>query len=245
MTKIRVRHALPLAATTAAVLAVTWSLISAGAASASTLGGTATITDPSLNPLSSGGSTTNFSVSLPANAACSGDTQNDGYHVESYLVPQGTTVTSITFSNHPSTGYGFADNTGKYYGSQNTAPTTGQIVGIPTNFEWGSWVSADGVPLATFLYNGTSGIWEAGIACANSSGTLTDYWNTEVTFTASQSDPNGFTWAAVPGVPGSTPEESLAVVLPVGAVAVLGGGLAYSRRRASREGKLAQESVGS
>jgi hypothetical protein len=34
---------------------------------------------------------------------------------------------------------------------------------------------------------------------------LTDNWNTEVTFNASSTDPNGFTWSAVPGPSGSSP----------------------------------------
>ncbi|MGB7050103.1 MAG: putative Ig domain-containing protein, partial [Acidimicrobiales bacterium] len=35
-----------------------------------------------------------------------------------------------------------------------------------------------------------------GLACTNSSGTVTDYWTTNITFTASKSDPNGFVWSA-------------------------------------------------
>ncbi|HTZ09228.1 MAG TPA: hypothetical protein VMB72_09150 [Acidimicrobiales bacterium] len=174
---------------------------------ASTLGGTATITDPSLTPLSSGGSTTLFSVTLPTDAACSGDTATDGYHVYSYLVPEGTEITSITFSTHPSVGYGFVNNTGIYFGPVNTAITTGQIISIPTNFEWAPLLS-DGVSLTgsstALLYSGTTGVWEAGLACAQSDGTLSDYWNTQVTFSASGADPNGFVWSAVPGVGGTT-----------------------------------------
>ena len=190
------------------VLAGGWSLYLAAtastSASAATLGGTATITDPSLNPLASGGSATMFSVVLPANAACSGDTSSGGYHVYSYLVTQGTDVTTVTFGTHPSTGLGFVNNAGLYYGAVNTAITTGQIIGIPTNFEWAPLLT-DGETLSSLLYSGgTSGVWEAGLACATSAGVLSDYWNTEVTFTASSSDPAGFVWSAVPGPSGST-----------------------------------------
>ncbi len=189
------------------VLAGGWSLYLAATAStpasAATLGGTATITDPSSNPLASGGSATMFSVALPANAACSGDTSTGGYHIYSYLVTRGTDVTTVTFGTHPSVGLGFVNNVGLYYGPVNTAITTGQIIGIPTNFEWAPLLS-DGETLASLLYTGgTSGVWEAGIACATSAGVLSDYWNTEVTFTASTADPNGFVWSAVPG-PSST-----------------------------------------
>ncbi len=172
-------------------------------ASASTLDGIATLANPSTNgPLDSGASTTDFTAALPAGAACDGDTASDGYHVFSYLVPQATSPTSVSFTTgHPSTGYGFFTSAGEYYGAANTAISTGQIIDIPNNLQFGELISK-GVSLDTLLYSdgNTSGIWNAGIACANSSGTVTDYWNVEVTLTASGSDPNGFVWTA-PAVP--------------------------------------------
>ena len=168
-------------------------------ATAATLNGVATIAvaaDPS-QALSSGGSTTLFTVALPPNAACSGDTASDGYHVYSYLVEEGTDLSTVKFVGSPSTGFGFVNTLGVYYGAANTAVTTGQIVSIPADFEWGPLVSIDKVPLASLLYTGgTTGAWEAGIACANTDGALSDNWNTPITFTASSGDPNGFTWSA-------------------------------------------------
>ena len=173
-------------------------------ASAATLNSVATIANPTTDAyLASGGSKAPFTVTLPANSACSGDTATDGYHVYSYLVPKGTNLSSVTFIDFPSTGYGFVNNIGTYYGPVNTAATTGQIIGIPNNFEWAPLVTDDGVSLSTLLTSGsTPGVWEAGIACANSSHALTDNWNTEVTFKSSSSDPTGFVWSAVPGPSG-------------------------------------------
>jgi hypothetical protein len=179
-------------------------LLTSSSASASTLGGVATISIPDgTAPMTSGGSTDPFTVDLPANAACTGDTATDGYHVFSYMVPTGTDVSSITFTEVPSTGFGFVNNIGTYYGAANTAANTGQIISIPINFEFGPLVSDDGVSLSTFLYSSgnTTGVWEAGLACANSAGALTDNWNTEVTFTASSSDPNGFVWSTAASSP--------------------------------------------
>jgi hypothetical protein len=177
-------------------------LATATPASAATVDGTATITNPTTNlPLNSGGSTAQFSVDLPAQAACSGDTATDHYHVFSYLVPKGTTIANITFGGGvPSTGYGLIDGSG-YYGSANTAPTTGLIINIPSDFEWADLLNAGAT--ASTLDGGSSAIWEAGIACANSSGTLTDYWNNAVTFTANNADANKFVWTAenVPAPP--------------------------------------------
>ena len=190
-----------------AALTTLGTLVLAGAtpASASTLGGSASIASPGTTTnLPGGASTTPFTVSLPAQAACDADTATHGYHVYSYLVPQGTSLSSVTFEGFPSTGYGLVDNTGTYYGPVNTAIGTGQIVSIPNDFEWGPLVADDGVSLSQLLYTGSgkkaSGIWEAGLACANTSGALADNWNTQVTFSASATDPNGFVWTAVPGL---------------------------------------------
>jgi len=181
---------------------------SSSPALASTSNGAATITDATSNPISSGASTTQFSVALPPTgttpAACSGDTATGGYHVFSYLVQAGTSIPSLTFTSHPSSGLGLVNNAGLYYGSANTAIHTGQIVSVPTNLEFGSLVADDGVALSTLLYSGgTSGVWEAGLACATSSGTLSDYWNVPVTFSSSGTDPNGFVWSAFQTTPGA------------------------------------------
>ena len=178
----------------------------AGPSAASTLNGVATTVNPSNGDfLASGGSDTPFTLSLPHIAACSGDTAHDGYNVWSYLVEKSAKIGSTTFSgaSGPSQGYGLYDNTGTYYGPANTAINTGQVTQIP-DFEWGPAIAGDGI-LTKILYTGKkSGIWEGGLACANSSGTLTDNWNVQFTFTKSTSDPNGFTWSAVPGPEGDT-----------------------------------------
>jgi hypothetical protein len=177
----------------ALVVAGSWFLYAA-TASASTTDGTAT-----LGP-ASGGSTTQFTVNLPANAACDGDTANDGYHVYSYLVPTDTTISSLTFpGEEPSTGYGLFDDAGDYYGPANTAVTTGQIVSIPSNFEWAPLVTDAGLTVSQL-----AGSWETGLVCVNTAGTVTDWWVAQVTFAASGSDPNGFTWTTTSTTPTTT-----------------------------------------
>ena len=221
--------------TVAALLVGTQGMAGAGAA---TLGGTATIADPAaaLAPLASGGSAKLFSITLPDQAACSGDTQNGGYHVFSFLVHSGTDVTSVTFNAHPSAGVGIFDATGKYYGPANTAPTTGQVINIPTNFQWSEVTDPSGFGLAIgdLLYSGTTGSWDAGLVCADTNGNVTDYWTTPITFTASNSDANGFTWAAVPGVPPNAPEVPLPILLPLLAAAIAAGAIGINRRRGGR-----------
>ncbi len=191
------------------VATLTLAIVVMGTASASTLNGVATIGLPSDGSyLASGGSNIDFTMTLPSDAACSGDTANDGYQVWSYLVKQNESIPATTFSaaTGPSQGFGLYESSDLgYFGQVNTAPNTGQIIGIPSDFQWGAGVAGGIFDAAQLLYTGgTSGVWEAGLACANSLGVLTDNWNTEVTFSQSSSDPNGFTWSAVPGPSGST-----------------------------------------
>ena len=181
-----------------AALAVLAGLVVATAtpASAATVNGIATMASPgTTTALTSGSSTDQFTVSLPNQAACSGDTATGGYHVYSYMVPKGTALSTLTFNSFPSNGVGLVDTTGTYYGAANTAAVTGQIIAIPNDFEWGPLVVSGGgsVALSQLLYTGSgttaSGIWEVGLACANRSGTPIDNWSSEVTFNANASRP--------------------------------------------------------
>jgi hypothetical protein len=169
-------------------------LVFAPCASASVVIGTAVLAAPGAtasSPLPSGASSTPFTVALPPRAACPGDTAHDGYRVFSYLVPKGTDLSSVTFVDDPSTGYGLVDGA-RYYGAVNTAIHTGQIIGIPNDFEWGALVRH--VPLSDLLDGRNHGVWETGLACADARGTLSDAWNTQVTFVARSGDPDGFAW---------------------------------------------------
>jgi len=216
-------------------------------AAASTLDGVATITNPTTGTtLSSGGSATPFTISLPAGAACTGDTASaPNYEAYSYLVQQGTNPGGNTISGgSPNEGYGLfygsPGGTGSYYGNESVSTTPlGAITGIPTDFEFAFLVTTLKVPVSSLLYSGgTSGVWEGGIACAPTTGAnegvISDWWNFEVTFSASASDSNGFTWTAVaggPSSPPSTPEIQWAAVLPLGGIAAMAGGIWLSRRR--------------
>jgi hypothetical protein len=193
----------------------------AGAAGAVSLGGAATIAPPgatATTPLMSGGSATLFTVALPPSAACSGDTEHAGYHVYSYLVKSGTDLADVRFTDLPSVGYGIVTNGGRYYGPVNTAIRTGQIVEIPNDFAWAHLVQGGGgnLPLSQLLYAGSSGAWETGLACANTHGTLSNDWNTEVTFLANSADRAGFVWRvdATAATSGSEPFTSGAATSP-------------------------------
>lgn len=143
----------------------------------------------SSTPLLHGGSDTPYGVALPTGAACPGDTEHDGQHVFSYLVPSTIDPESLNFrTGLPSAGYGFITH-GEYYGAINTAPNSGTVVEIPPSFTWTRLTTQD-----LFPHGQTLSTWNAGLACANDHGAVTALWNTDVTFHASASDPKGFTF---------------------------------------------------
>ena len=61
---------------------------------------------------------------------------------------------------------------------------SGQVSELPSQFTWTRLTPKD-----LFPDGQTSATWEGGIACANTHGVVTDYWNSQIVFTASASDP--------------------------------------------------------
>jgi hypothetical protein len=238
------------------------STVGSSAASASTLGGTATIENITLSAALSGpqASTQPFGISLPAGAACDSDTET----VVSYMVPQSvypSLVAQDTFSGgDPGIGLGYFNvgsagagvSPGSLLAPQPTTAGTGQIgSNVDGPFQWGpAAIPEDGIAVTgSFLppYNGaliptgrSSQVWESGLACINTSGTITDYWNAAITFTTSASDPNLFTWIPTPGSsdpqsedspPPLLPEAPLAAALPLSGGLILAAGVVVVRRR--------------
>jgi hypothetical protein len=198
---------------------------------AGTSAGSATVLDPATNkPLNSGGSQTTWTIGLPAQAHCTKDTATNSYHVFSYEVST-TTVPdpgTLTFSSAgPSAGNPLYDTTAGPYISANTAPTTGQVIGLP-NFNWALF-SPDGV---AGIAN-PNGVYNVGIACADATNQGDVFWNVVVTFAASTADPNGQTWTAA-NPAANVPESPLTIALPLSAVVLVGAGAVVVRRRRSQ-----------
>ncbi len=199
--------------------------------------GAAEITLPGqLTPLHSGGSATPYGVALPQDARCPGDSAHKGYHVFSYLVPKGESPATVTFTDLPRQGLGYFAN-GVYVGAINTAEYTGQIVGLPTEFTWSRLT-----PHLLFSSGGTTATWNGGIACADSEGVTTDYWNTQIVFTASTTDPGGFTWSVPATIDvSSSSHTGLWVGTALIVVAVVLSGLVIGfKRRSATEGAHGQ-----
>jgi hypothetical protein len=140
-----------------------------------------------VTPLNSGGSETMFDVALPRGAHCAHDTEHFGYHVWSYMVPKGTDPTSVRFIGLvPTPGLGFVGG-GQLLAAANTAVDSGDIVLPPLSFAM--WDSTFVLP-----HGARTETWEAGLACIDNHNRLSQYWNVEVRFSASTSDPQGVTW---------------------------------------------------
>jgi hypothetical protein len=200
------------------------------AAGADVTASTEVITQPGqLAPLQSGGSATPYGVVLPANASCPGDTAHQAYHVFSYLVPKGVSPAAVSFKDGiPSRYFGFISY-GSYYGAINTAEGTGQVVGIPASFTWTRLTPKD-----LFPDGQKTATWDGGIACADTHGVVTNYWNSEIVFTASATDPGGFTWRVVHSAATSSGDIWLGIGVALIAMAVIFGLLALLLSRRNR-----------
>jgi hypothetical protein len=223
----------------AIALALVTALGTASVAGAATAGAEVLVTPGTTRPLSSGTSTTPYGVVLPPGASCPGDTAHDGYHVYSYLVPQGASPTDVSFrTGDPSRWYGYIAD-GAYYGAINTAETTGQIVGLPVQFSWTRLT-----PQILFKAGQQSATWNGGIACADTHGQVTDYWNSTLVFTADPADPHGFTWKVVDQ--GTVPSSPFPVglVVGVGLLVVAAGAGAYAVRLRRRDRSASVDDVG-
>jgi hypothetical protein len=199
----------------------------ASVAGAATAGAEVIVSPGTTKALASGASSTPYGVVLPTGAACPGDTAHDGYHVFSYLVPQGSSPTDVSFkTGEPSTGFGYI-SAGAYSGAVNTAESTGQVVGLPTDFVWTRLTPQDLFPTGA-----TSATWNGGIACADTHGQVTDYWNSTIRFTADAADPHGFTWKVIDqGTVQSTPPVGLWVGIGLLVIAAGAGATALRMRR--------------
>jgi len=208
------------------------------AMAASTPTGPAIITDAAHAPLNSGGSQTTFSITLPTGAACSGDTATSRYHVYGYIVPSSQDVGALTWdANGPVLPAGEPVGTpgGDFYSLYNTdtSPYAGNATAITT----GQVVQPGQMNYAFFNTDGSGGLiplpvpgtYNVGVACVTPAGTTDNYWNVQESFVANSGDPNGEVWSVVPG--NVVPESPLTVALPITAIAIIGAGVFFARRR--------------
>jgi hypothetical protein len=170
-------------------------------------------------PLNSGGSGTQFELAPPQGAACTGDSANGGYRVQSFMVPAAVDPSTLTYdANGPiPAGFGanfreplFSDVGGSPFVQETTAVATvpgggGLLVGLPA------------FSFAVFAPNGPTlvspGTYNLGFACTlgNPSATQLDkFWTVQMTISADPTDtPAGLTW--IVGTPPPPPTTTTTV----------------------------------
>lgn len=212
----------------ASVTALTLSGAIAGPASADGVG-SARIVRPDGGALAGGGSATQYGVALPVGSKCAGDTAHRGYRVWSYMVPKGTDPAAVKFTGVlPTPGLGFVAG-GEFYGPENTAEGTGDVINVPNNF-----VFSRLTPQELFPKGEQRDIWESGIACSDVHGNMTKYWNVELEFSSSSNDPGGFTWTVTHPPHRSRAHSRFATGLALFGASVVAGGVLWIRHRQSQ-----------
>jgi len=169
-------------------------IVGAPAASAATVGQAEIVSPGSTEPLTTGGSATQFGVLLPANARCPGDsTKRPWWRASSYLLPAGTSPRTVNFRGLlPDRGL-FLAAFGAPWEHQNVDKGSG-IVLLPAAFDISRWG-----PSQLFAGGAREATWDGGIACvADATGQVATYWGARFTFVRSTTDPRGFTWATTP-----------------------------------------------
>lgn len=185
-------------------------------------GGSAVVTDQNGDPLSHGGSGTEFGLVLPASAACPGDSLHHGWLISSYVAPAAVAPSSIYLPNdYPNTKLDLVTVQQYPYVDEQTVPDTGGI-GTPPLFTWGPF-SQERSLLPAGTYN-------VGIGCFLGHHTAARYWNVQFTFTNSRSDPGGFTWTDSAAGRSSSDHTGAVIVLVVLVVGAAGTVIAVAGR---------------
>lgn len=170
-----------------------------------------------LSPTSSTNSNNPFSISLPAGAACDGDSANDNYRVGSYLVAKSVNPATLQFGpdgpepgqlGPPQTTFAapLFDTNGSPYAVAQTAnatppPGPGPIIGIP-QFTFG--VFDGSVP----SFSLPAGEYNIGIACyidGPGANPIEQYWNNVITVTSNPADPGTADISWTVGASAATP----------------------------------------
>jgi hypothetical protein len=182
--------------------------------------------------LTEGESTSAFTLLLPDGAACPGDSANDDWRVQSFLVPADTDIGSLQFRALRPDGDAYRSLRyldGDIYVMEFTSPNEvsgepGQILSIPPLtmawFETGSL---------------TPGPYRMGIACTPPSWEVEKYWDVGLELeSAPEVEPGGLRWRVV----ASTNAEPLASpsgsstpwIAPLAVLIVVVGGIIGLRR---------------
>jgi hypothetical protein len=189
----------------------------------------------SSHALSAGGSNTNFSLKLPAGAACPGDSANDNYRLQSFFVPAATNLDVLRYKfmgpdtspGDPLIDLGTHPYTQRLTDPNQTPGLPGRIPVLP-DFSFVAYTPGYYAP----------GRYHIGVACTLYNVTKR-YWVTDVVVVAAPADkPAGIRWShadRTANPSSSSPSSShLALVLGVIGGAVLAVVVVILRLRTPR-----------
>ena len=206
-------------------------------------GGEATLVSVSESrSIESGGSAEAFSLRLPTGAACPGDSANDGYRVQSYMVPVAVDPSTLEYDVSGPVPNSFGDgtsfrqplydvSTSPFIHAQTTDAATsgapGFIVNIPS-FSYAVYRPGELPP----------GPYAIGIACTLANRTVR-HWGVEVEVAdAPDDEPAGVRWARAGGsggAAGSGWRNRSAAVATASVAMAAGIALVTTRRRGRRQ----------
>ena len=189
-----------------------------------------------------GDSTSAFTLRLPDGAACAGDSANDGWRVQSFIVPVGTNLPALEFSaNRPNVGEPASSRSLREI---NTAIFTQRMT--EQNQTTGQPGLILPLPPLTFAHfeAGTfpPGRYEVGVACTTPDWKVRRYWNAEIDFeTAPDVTPGGMRWTFLGDGDGTVEDENFPVLAAglagaVGLGIVIVGVVSVRRRRPAPAG---------
>jgi hypothetical protein len=141
-----------------------------------------------------GGSATPFGLRLPSGAACPGDSADESYRVEVFLVPEGTDLGTVVYGELAPEVEG-----GSSLWDTNTNVFDGELTSDAPPGEPGLIVNLPNFSFAV-LYPGelAAGDYRIGVACSLFNNTER-YWDTSFSITEDASDqPAQFVWTATP-----------------------------------------------
>jgi hypothetical protein len=220
----------------ATIFVVSWATSSAAAAlpeGSPRDAGDVVIVDGSGQPLTGAGSATIFSLRLPADATCPGDSMHDQWRIQSFLVPSTVDVGSLAYNVIGPEGdaqFALYTTADRPFTDQNLLPNSeagalGIIPALPTFY-------FTRFPVGIL----PAGTYRAGIACTFFRETAT-YWDIELVVTATPDDePAQFVWNVAgtpkPFEPSSGNSSDTLMLLSVlgGCVVAAFGGLIWWHR---------------
>lgn len=214
------------------------------------LAGAAQIVNPSTGaPLSSGGSSTSFGVKLPTDdsatptvneaAACTGDSANAGYRIQSFLVPESVDLDTLKFNSSGPVPVANQVRQPLFFVAGESPLVDNQTAtAVPVGGPGPIIQPLDDFNLAVFPPGFlTPGAYRIGIACTlgppTSPSQLDKYWDTSITIAAdSGDDPAQARWTVM-APPAITTRSNLGwmPVATVTAAALATGGVVVLRRR--------------